>query len=78
MPQKVTTIINGNVIDEVDCGSLFNEAATVREKLDQFNIEVLNRAGVDAGVYIYRPSKMNRPDFIAECEEDMGHVDLSK
>lgn len=69
----VTTIINGHVVDEVNA-TAFNEESLVNEKLQYYRIAVLQNAGVDAGVYINRESKMNNEDF----EEDTGTYDLLK
>jgi len=77
MQLTVTTIINGVVVDEVNC-TAFNEESLVNEKVQYYKVDVLQAAGVDAGVYIKRESKMNHPDFEKNCEADVGEYDLLK
>lgn len=77
MQMEVITIINGRVVDEVNC-TAYNEEGLINEKLRHFNIPVLQSAGVDAGVYIKRESRMNRPGFEEDAIEDVGRVDLLK
>ncbi len=77
MQQTVTTIINGVVVDEVNC-TAFNEESLVNEKLQYYRITVLQVAGVDAGVYIKRESKLNDPDFEQRAAESVGDYDLTK
>jgi len=77
MQLTVTTIINGLVVDEVNC-TAFNEESLVNEKVQYYKVDVLQLAGVDAGVFIKRESKMNRPEFEEDCEKDVGKIDLIK
>lgn len=77
MQLMVTTIINGHVVNEVNC-TAFNEESLVNEKLQYYKIDVLQGAGVDAGVYIRRESKLNQPDFLENCEKELGEYDLIK
>jgi len=77
MQLTVTTIINGRVVDEVNC-TAHNEESLVNEKVQYYRVDVLQAAGVDAGVYIKRQSKMNHPDFEKNCEQDVGEFDLTK
>ena len=77
MQQKVTTVINGHVVNEVNC-TPFNEESLVNEKVLFYKIDVLLSAGVDAGVYINRQSRMNQPDFEERAAADIGEVDLTR
>jgi len=75
MQLTVTTIINGVVVDEVNC-TAFNEESLVNEKVQHFKVDVLQMVGVDAGVYVKRESKMNQPDFEEHAAASVGKVDL--
>lgn len=75
MQLTVTTLINGHVVDEVNC-TAFNEESLVNEKQQYYKIEVLQAVGVDAGVYVNRESKMNEPDFEERAAASVGLVDL--
>lgn len=77
MQLTVTTIINGHVVEEVNC-TAHNEESLVNEKVQHYRVDVLQASGVDAGVYIKRESKMNQPDFEKNCIEDVGPVDMMK
>lgn len=75
MQLTVTTIINGKVVNEVNC-TLYNEESLVNEKINEYKIPMLQASGVDAGVYVMRESKMNRPGFEEDAIADVGPVDL--
>ena len=75
MQRTVTTIINYSVVDEVCC-TPFDEDEIVDEKHHEFQIALLRLAGVDAGVYVKRESKMNYTKFEKEKSDDIGPVNL--